>query len=75
MNNIYENIKCMQDILTGRVHGIEYTVVKGDTLYELACRYHVSVNNIICANPDIDVYRLTPGKVLIIPTVYDETFS
>ena len=48
-------------------NGILHTVVTGDTLYMLAKRYKVTLNEIIQANPGIDCYNLRVGMKLCIP--------
>jgi len=49
------------------VEGITYTVVAGDSLYSIAQRYSVSVNDIINAN-NLTSNVLQIGEQLIIPT-------
>jgi len=44
-----------------------YTVVAGDTLSGIALRYHVSLENLIAANPGIQPSLLTIGSKLTIP--------
>lgn len=46
-----------------------YTVRAGDTLYEIAKRFQVSLSALIQANPQItDVNRISPGQVINIPS-------
>lgn len=47
--------------------GIIHIVQKGDTLYLLSKKYHVSVTKIMYANPYVDIYNLTIGDELCIP--------
>lgn len=48
--------------------GIEYTVVKGDTLESIATRYKIPKSDIVAANIDLgDNYKIIPGDKLIIP--------
>lgn len=47
--------------------GIVHVVEQGDTLYNLGKRYHVSVAQIMFANPYVDVYNLQIGAELCIP--------
>lgn len=55
-------------IFTGRpCRGIVHVVEQGDTLYNLGKRYHVSVAQIMFANPYVDVYNLQIGAELCIP--------
>ena len=52
----------------GSCRGIIHVIEKGDTLYLLSRRYHVSVSNIMYANPYVNVYNLQIGDELCIPT-------
>lgn len=47
--------------------GIIHVIQKGDTLYLLSKKYHVSVAQIMYANPYVDIYNLTIGDELCIP--------
>jgi len=47
--------------------GTLYTIRAGDTIYNLASRYNVSVNDILKANPGIDPNNLQIGQVICIP--------
>ena len=47
--------------------GTLYTIRAGDTIYNLANRYNVSVNDILKANPGIDPNNLQIGQVICIP--------
>ena len=51
----------------GPCRGIIHVIQKGDTLYQLGKRYHVSVAQLMCANPFVDVYNLQIGDELCIP--------
>ena len=42
-------------------------IEKGDTLYSLGKRYHVSVSDLMRANPYVNVYNLRIGEELCIP--------
>jgi LysM repeat protein len=46
---------------------IMYTVQSGDTLYDLAPRFHTSVETITALNPQITPARLMVGQQLRIP--------
>ena len=46
---------------------ITYTVRSGDTLYDLAPRFHTSVEAIAALNPQITPERLMVGQELRIP--------
>lgn len=46
----------------------EYTVVKGDTLFVIAKKFEVSLDELIEANPQIpDPAQIQPGQVICIP--------
>lgn len=47
--------------------GFLYTVRPGDTLFSIAQRFNISVQEIINANPGIDPNRLQIGQVICIP--------
>ena len=47
--------------------GFNYTIRAGDTLYEIARRYNITVQQLIAANPGIDPNRLQIGQVICIP--------
>lgn len=49
--------------------GINYTIKAGDTLYSIATRYGVTVNDILRLNPGIDPNNLQIGQVICIPRV------
>ncbi len=53
----------------GHCKGLVHVVQKGDTLYELGKYYHVSVTQLMFANPFVDVYNLQIGDELCIPSV------
>jgi LysM repeat protein len=47
--------------------GNYYIIKAGDTLYSIARRYNVSLDDLIEANPGIDPDRLAIGQVICIP--------
>jgi LysM repeat protein len=47
-----------------------YTVVEGDTLWDIAWRFNVSMATLLEANPSINPDVLYPGDLLIIPAVF-----
>lgn len=51
------------DYCSGKIH----TIKQGDTLYSISQKYGVSLDNLLKANPYVDVYNLTPGDSLCIP--------
>lgn len=46
---------------------VSHTVVRGDTLFRIALRYGVTVDELARANNIVDVTRIYSGQVLIIP--------
>lgn len=55
-------------IFSGRpCRGIVHVIENGDTLYLLGKKYHVSVTQIMYANPYVNVYNLQVGDELCIP--------
>ncbi|HBN82775.1 MAG TPA: peptidoglycan-binding protein LysM, partial [Clostridiales bacterium] len=46
---------------------ISYTIQPGDTLYELAQRFNVTVNDIIAANPGLLPESLQVARIICIP--------
>lgn len=51
----------------GACRGIIHVIERGDTLYKLGQRYHVSVSELMYANPYVNVYNLQIGDELCIP--------
>ena len=47
--------------------GVNHTVVRGQNLYRISLRYHVSVSAIAKANNIANVNRIFAGQVLVIP--------
>lgn len=62
MANLYGNI-----CTCTRCNGIVHTIKRGDTLYLLSRRYNVSVNDIMNANRNINIYNLRIGDEICIP--------
>ncbi|HEX2953695.1 MAG TPA: SafA/ExsA family spore coat assembly protein [Bacillota bacterium] len=60
---------CVPSVMTGCMPGMtSYTVVRGDTLYQIAQRYGVSLDALIRANPQItNPNMIFPGQVICIP--------
>ena len=46
---------------------IIYNVKENDTVYRIAMQFNTSINRILIANPNINVYNLNIGEKLIIP--------
>lgn len=46
---------------------ILYTIVEGDTLFDIAVRYQTTVDTLISLNPDLQPELLTIGQTLILP--------
>ncbi|MBR2705524.1 MAG: LysM peptidoglycan-binding domain-containing protein [Clostridia bacterium] len=44
-----------------------YEIKQGDTIYKLTKEFETSVDRIICANPNINIYNLKIGNKIIIP--------
>lgn len=61
------NQKLYCDLCFRRCRGIYHVIEQGDTLYSLGKRYHVSVSDLIRANPYVNVYNLRIGEELCIP--------
>ena len=56
--------------------GRPYTVQSGDTLYAIARRFGVTVDQILASNPDItDPSMIYPGQVIDIPAAGRETYT
>jgi membrane-bound lytic murein transglycosylase D len=51
-----------------RVTFIEHAIARGETLGQIAVRYHVTVDLILSANRGVQARSLRPGRVLVIPT-------
>lgn len=59
-------------IPTQKVHppcpeGNYYTIKPGDTLYRIAIRYNISLDDLVHANPLLDPTRLEIGQIICIP--------
>ncbi len=62
MANLYGNI-----CTCTRCNGVVHTIRRGDTLYLLSRHYNVSVNDIMNANRNINIYNLRIGDEICIP--------
>jgi membrane-bound lytic murein transglycosylase D len=51
-----------------RITFFEHAVARGETLGQIAMRYHVTVDLILSANRGLQARSLRPGRVLVIPT-------
>ncbi len=47
--------------------GLEYTIVAGDTVWGVAARFNVPVEDVLTANPDLNPDQVFPGNVILIP--------
>ncbi|MDI9508818.1 MAG: LysM peptidoglycan-binding domain-containing protein [Bacillota bacterium] len=52
-----------------------YEIKQGDTLYSISRRYNVAVDNIIMANPFINVYKLQIGDRICLPCVPNTDYA
>jgi LysM repeat protein len=52
---------------TPPVSGAVYTVKPNDTLWNIATKYGLFVNDLLAANPGVDPQRLMTGQILTIP--------
>lgn len=50
-----------------RMYCINYVIKAGDTLYKISRHFNVSIDEIMNANPLVNVYNLIPGQTLCIP--------
>ena len=62
MANLYGNI-----CTCTRCNGVVHTIRRGDTLYLLSRHYNVSVNDIMNANRNVNIYNLRIGDEICIP--------
>ena len=53
--------------ILGVCSGLIHVIQKGDTLYLLSQKYHVSVSDIMYENPYANIYNLQVGDELCIP--------
>ena len=54
--------------LSAAAANLSHTVVKGDTMWKIASKYHIGTSEVIRANPQISKPNLIdPGQVLTIP--------
>lgn len=61
---------CLLGICTLSASALSYTVVKGDTMWKIASRYQIGIDEIISANPQISNPNLIyPGQVITMPDV------
>ena len=57
-----------QDTEANNGAAVEYTVVAGDTLFEIAGNFGITLDELVAANGITDVNLIAPGQVLIIPS-------
>ena len=62
----------MNEFISG-CDGLIHVIQKGDTLYRLSRKYHVSVAVIMYKNPYANIYNLQVGDELCIPVGRPET--
>lgn len=46
---------------------VVYSVKSGDNVYDIANEYKTSIERIIVSNPNINMYRMSPGAEIIVP--------
>ncbi|WMJ84540.1 LysM peptidoglycan-binding domain-containing protein [Oscillospiraceae bacterium LTW-04] len=51
--------------------GFLYTVRPGDSLWQIAQRFHTSIPEIVLLNPELDINNLSIGQTLCIPQEYN----
>ncbi len=56
-----------QPIYPACPEGNYYTIRPGDTLYQIARTFNVSLDDLVEANPGIDPFRLFAGQIICIP--------
>lgn len=54
---------------------IKYTIQCGDTLYSISRHYNVPINQIMDANPLVNVYDLNAGETICIPVSIPGNFT
>lgn len=65
---VYEGqvLKIVEDAPQADV-AIMHTIADGETLYQIASRYHTSIEAILAANPNLDALRYVSGQTVKIP--------
>ena len=66
MNPYFES-ECVESRMMHSCPGLIHVVKEGDTLYKISQYHHVSVTDILLANPYVNVYNLQIGDELCIP--------
>ena len=46
---------------------IVYKIEQGDNIYKIIENYNISIERIISANPNINIYNIMPGMEIVIP--------
>lgn len=75
MEEIYENNRVDRYDEKGKCQGFIHVVRRGESLYSIAERYHISLSRLMFANPYVNVYQLQLGDELCIPTVEQENIN
>jgi len=63
-NEISEKDELLDYIIIGTDEKVSYTVENGDTYWDIATKYDMTVNELMAANPDADENKLMPGDEL-----------
>lgn len=58
---------CIPSTPVPQCPGFTYSIQSGDTIYNLALRFHTTVNAILSVNPGINPNNLQIGQILCIP--------
>ena len=53
----------------------QYAIQPGDTIYSIANRFNVSIDDLIYANPGLNPYNLALGQIILIPSTYYPRYS
>lgn len=57
----------MDNMFIRKCNGMVHRVKMGETMYHLSRMYNVSIDELISANPDVNVYNMQSGDEVCIP--------